>query len=576
MVARGVSTGATRAAMRRASVCSYARLCPPGRISPPPPPPRKSGKGRERAHRRSHGVIPTLLVTALLGLAGCGPIPEVEHGEARAVDVHRDVAGELGRSQAPRIGHRILKVETRRPYTGLKPVAVEVASGLPEEFLGEDGISLPLAHALTPAEMGQHITASTGLPLRFVGRPLGERAGAAHFTGRGGRVLGAAGRWTGPLADLLDEWTDDYGYGWRYDADSGVIEVIRELSAVFGLRALGGEQQFLVRSSTVGGSASVGKTRTADHSSQRLDTSYQYNPWPEIEETVRGLVSEGAVVVVSPVQATVTVRGLPRDVARIREYLRYLNKTVLRPIVVTVRVLSVVRDAAADFETDFSAALRSIGGGSLDLVFEGGRGTRSVGVVRPGAEGAENSVDVTLRALRSLGTVTRVLSAGVPSLNGAPAQYYELVRHTYLSEISTTVADGGVEQQLKPGAISSGFAMSYVGRITGPGEVLLRIFAGLQDVPTYTTFGTISNQIQLPQFGSRGISVTQTVREGETLVLSGFSDRSLGTEREGFVRADNPVAGATTHADRRVDQVLLVTSRIGEPAGVSEVSEVRL
>ena len=63
-----------------------------------------------------------------------------------------------------------------------------------------------------------------------------------------------------------------------------------------------------------------------------------------------------------------------------------------------------------------------------------------------------------------------MLKAGVPALNGAPAQYYELVRHTYLAEISTTIEDGVARTERQPGAISSGFAMSYVGRITGPGR----------------------------------------------------------------------------------------------------------
>lgn len=490
----------------------------------------------------------------------------------------RDVAAELGRSQVPRGGYRILKVEAKRPYTGLKPVDVRPTSGLPERFLGEEGISIPLSHALTPAELAQHITASTGLPVRFVGRPpvRPEGRGTVRFTARGGRVLGGVGQWSGPLPALLDEWTGEHGYEWRYDAQGGVIEVVRGLNAVFQIHALGGEQRYSVASSTAGGQSGSGETSTADYSSQRLDTEYAFNPWPEIEAAVEGLVSDESAVHVSPAQASVIVQGLPDDVAQVRTYLRHINRTVLRPIEVTMHVFSVVREKGADFETDFSAALRTIAGGDYDFIFEGGRAGRTIGVVRPGDAEVGNSLDFTLRALRSLGTVSRVLKAGVPALNGAPAQYYELTRHTYLAEISTTVEDGVARTERQPGAISSGFAMSYVGRITGPGEVMLRIFVSLQDTPKFRQFGPEDNAIQLPEFGSRGISVTQTVREGETLVLSGFTDRVVSNEQEGFLGAKNPMAGATLHGDRHFDQVLLVTSRIGEPAGVSEVSEVLL
>ena len=515
----------------------------------------------------------------MAALAGCeAHIPEVAEGNARASAVGTHVAAALGRGQVPRTGHRILKVETVRPYTGLKPVETAPASALPERFLGDDGISIPLDHALTPAEMAQHVTASTGLPVRFLGRPRTrpEGRGTARFTARGGRVLGGTGQWSGPLPALLDEWTGEHGYAWRYDEDAGVIEVVRSLNAVFSLHALGGAQRYSVASSTVGGQSGAGETTSADYSQQRLDTDYTFDPWPEIETALEGLVTADSVVHVSRAQASVIVQGLPGDVAQVRAYLRHVNRTVLRPIQVTMHVFSVVRETGADFETDFSAALRAVAGSEYDFLFEGGRSARTVGVVRPGEAGAADSLELTLRALRTLGTVSRVLTAGVPALNGAPAQYYELVRHTYLAEISTSIEGGVAQTELRPGAISSGFAMSYVGRITGPGEVLLRIFASLQDTPTFRQFGPSGNAIQLPEFGSRGISVTQAVREGETLVLSGFTDRVVSSRQEGFVNARNPVAGATLHGDRTVDQVLLVTSRIGEPASVSEVSEVAL
>ena len=531
-------------------------------------------------HWKRHGYRLGVSLFLFGTLAGCaGLVPEVDEGAARARSVAEEVARELERSHVPRSGNKILEVESERPYTGLRPVLVKREGQVPERFLGKDGISIPLNHSPTPAEMSQHITAATGLPVRFVGRRLKSPRGAeeVRFTARSGRVLGAEARWSGPLPVLLDEWTQEHGFEWRYDEAKGVIEVVRGLSAVFQIHALGGTQSYRVVSSTAGGGSKTGETLTADFSEQRLDTLYEYDPWPEIEKTIEGLMSEGSTAEVLPAQASVVVAGLPRDVARVRGYLRHVNRNVLRPIVVTMRVFTVARERGADFETDLGAALRTVAGSSFDFVLEGGRDSRNVAIVRPGNARAVNSLDVTLRALRSLGTVSRVLTAGVPALNGAPAQYYEMVRHTYLAEVSTSVNDGGgVSTELRPGAISSGFAMSYLGRITGPGEVLLRIFASLQDPPRFDSFGSAGHEIQLPSFQSRGISVTQTVREGETLVLSGFTDRRLSTEQEGFVKARNPFSGATVHGETRIDQVLLVTMKIGEPAGVSEVLEVLL
>ena len=257
-------------------------------------------------------------------------MPEVGEGAVRAGDVVRAVESELGRSHVPRTGHRILKVETERPYIGLRPMVAATKSRLPERFLREDGISIPLDRALSPAEMSQHITAATGLPVRFAGRRLTRPAGAGEvrFTARSGRVLGGEGRWSGPLPALLDEWTQEHGYEWRYDEAKGVVEVVRGLSAVFQLHALGGSQSYRVASSTAGGGSKAGETLTADFSEQRLDTEYEYDPWPEIEKTVAGLMSGGSTAEVSPAQASVIVVGLPGDVARVRGYLRHVSRSV--------------------------------------------------------------------------------------------------------------------------------------------------------------------------------------------------------------------------------------------------------
>ena len=286
---------------------------------------------RFRLHWNSRGTRPAAWLFLSGTLVGCeGLVPEVGEGAVRAGDVARAVESELGRSHVPRTGHRILKVETKRPYTGLRPVAAATKSPLPEQFLREDGISIPLDRALSPAEMSQHITAATGLPVRFVGRRMTRPAGAGEvrFTARSGRVLGGEGRWSGPLPALLDEWTQEHGYEWRYDGAKRVIEVVRGLSAVFQLHALGGAQSYRVASSTAGGGSKAGETLTADFSEQRLDTEYEYDPWPEIEKTVNGLMSEGSTAEISPAQASVIVAGLPGDVARVRGYLgNYVAKS---------------------------------------------------------------------------------------------------------------------------------------------------------------------------------------------------------------------------------------------------------
>lgn len=556
------------------------RPSPCGLSRPHLPAPDRGPQPRRTPTTRLRIVAAVLLAGALV-LPGCSPLPEMARGAAEARSVGNAAKAYLEELPAREGEHEVLQVEASRPYTGLVLLSAPKDRSLPSRLRERDGISVPLERALGSAEVAQRITAATGLEVRFKGPPrVGDDGREVLFSGRqvGGAALGGQAIWSGSLSELLDEWTNELGYEWSYRPEREVIEVTRHASVSFTLHALGGAQTYRVASSTSDRSGGGDEDRSANFSTQFLDTEYRYQPWQDIEHHVGTLVSEGTRVDVSEAHGTVVVRGLPRDVARVRSYLSYLNREVLRPIMVSVHVLNVSRERESDFGTELAGALRTVFGSSHDAVFSIGGAGSGISVVRPSEPGAGNSLTATLRALRSLGRVSRVLTAGLPSLNGKPAQYYELVRNAYLAEVATTTTrEGGVGTELRPGSVASGFAVSYIGHITGPEEVLLRLFVSLQDRPEFTEIESAGNRIQLPEFASRGINVEQSIREGETLVVAGFSDRVVQSDEQGMGQAHNRwLGGDARHRELRAEQVLVLTVRVGEPRGVSEVREVVL
>ena len=549
-------------------------------FSPPRLPAPGCGPRPSRTFARKLRAAVMPFVVGTLVLSGCAPLPETARSEAEARAVGEAARTWLEEFPARKGEHEILQIEPTRPYTGLVLLSTSKDHALPSRFQSRDGISVPLERALLSAELAQRITAATGIEVRLIGPPRsGPEGGEMPFSGRrtGAAALGGQTLWTGALSELLDEWTSELGYEWAWRSEREVIEVMRYSSVSFTLHALGGEQTYRVASSTSDRSGGGDEDRSANFSTQFLDTEYRYQPWQDIEHHVGTLVSEHTRVDVSEVHGTVVVRGLPRDVSRVRGYLSYLNREVLRPIMVSIHVLNVSRERESDFGTQFAGALRTVFGSSYDATFSIGGAGSGISIVRPSSAGAGSSLAATLRALRRLGRVSRVLTAGLPSLNGKPAQYYELVRNAYLAEVATTTSEGGVGTELRPGSVASGFAVSYIGHITGPEEVLLRLFVSLQDRPEFTEVESGGNRIQLPEFASRGINVEQSIREGETLVVAGFSDRVMHSDEEGVGQAQNRwLGGDAQHREMRAEQVLVLTVRVGEPRGVSEVREVVL
>ena len=171
--------------------------------------------------------LPAAALSALVTLSGCG-LAAVEEAIEEAHGVAREAAAE--RKSVSGSGY----VTVRRvdlPYVGLAPVEEDRRGTLPERYLTDDAVTLPLAGAEDEAVLAARIEAATGLAVRIVG--TAPASGGAAFRAPDG--LSPAGAfWTGPLDRLLDAWTQAAGHEWRFDAQAGRIEVVRALTVVFG------------------------------------------------------------------------------------------------------------------------------------------------------------------------------------------------------------------------------------------------------------------------------------------------------------------------------------------------------
>lgn len=466
-----------------------------------------------------------------------------------------------------------MRVVDRHPYVGAARVEPDPREGLPDYVLGQGAVVLPQGGMTSDAALAGQIEEATGLAVHFVGpAPAGEQdepAGQAALAVWRERMGPAGVLWSGPLDALLDGWTEAAGYEWRFDAERRRIEVVRFRSVVFHLNALAGTQSYQAQSSTQDSAASESGGAQGVHS---IQSQVQFQQWQEIETQLGGLVGGTTRVTVSESSGSVVVAGLPGDVARVRGYLAHLNQEVLRPVTVSVHVYVVRMERQANFTLGLGAAIGRLLGEAVGVAVEDG----SVSVVRP-SQGEQDTLVATVDAMSRAGRVSRVLSADVPSLNHKPAQFFELFKQSYVRELRTTAGEGIAQTQVVPGTVASGFAFSFTPQITGPDEVLVKLFASLQDRPTFDTFGSVGNRVQLPKYGTRAVNIVQNLRRGETLVVTGFSERGAetgasGTFDEGFGLPEGGRSGGMYHQE----QVLLVSAEIGPPLGIREVHGAEL
>ena len=474
-------------------------------------------------------------------------------------------------------GFGSVRLVDRHPYVGAARLDADPGDGLPERVLGQGAVVLPQGGMVGDAALAGQIEEATGIPVHFVGPgpPLeggGAVGGAALAVWR--ERMGPAGvLWAGSLDTLLDGWAEAAGYEWRFDEERRRIEVVRFRSVVFHVHALAGSQSYQAQSSTQDSAGTEGGSGSISHA---LQSQAQFSPWEEIAEQLAGLIGEGTRVTVSESSGSVVVAGVPGDVARVRAYLAHLNREVLRPVTVSVHVYAVRMNRSANFNLGLGFMIGRLLGEAVGVNASTDADGGSITIVRPSAV-EDDTFGATVDALSRSGRLSRMLSADVHSLNHKPAQFFDLFKQSYVAELRTTQGEGIAQTQVVPGTVSSGFAFSFVPQITGPDEVLLKLFASLQDRPNFEVFGSFGNQVQLPSYGTRAINLVQNLRRGETLVVTGFAQRDA--ERSGSGTFDEGVVlpkGGRSGRLSEVEQVLLVSAQIGPPLGVSEVHGAEL
>ncbi len=519
----------------------------------------------DRLRRRIMSVSPVrllLIFTLPATLTACSAF---DPGGSESVRQHtEDVSGiieELAPSATP--GYSVLTVDPERPWTGLTVIEDE-APTLPDELVAEDAVSLSLAGLTDDVNLAATIEAATGVPVRFTGtRPV--EAPEDPFQSAP-TALPEGGIWTGPLDALLDAWTATRGYRWHWDPDEGEIMVVRAEAVVFRLNALAGVQ---TASGSTAASDAAGESEAGNTADQAITTEATYDPWTDITEQLVAVLHPSTTVAAAPATASMTVAGLPRDIDRARRYMDWLNRTVLRPVTLTVAVYTVRFTDQRSFDLGIAGALESVFGTSAGISVV----SNDISVIQPGP--AADTLDAAVKALQEAGTVSRELTATLPSLNAQPAQFTELFSRAYLKEIRTTLQDGLLQTNLIPGNIASGFSLTYTAQIVAPGEVLVRLFASIVDRPAFEVFAAGGAggalRLQLPSFGNRAVQITQRVGRGETLVITGFRDRATSGDRSGTFDADVPLPfGGTASEDVLTEQVLLIRAEAGAPMGILE------
>ena len=444
------------------------------------------------------------------------------------------------------------------PWYGSEAVPMKGASNLPPKYTGSSAITLTFTGTENFATVARNIQSVTGIPVTvsnsiFTSTPT--TSGATTFTPAGGQeVSGGRIVWSGPLQDLLNQISNNFGSEWSYEA--GQIRFTSEMTKTFMLNALANELTLTGSTSSTGGSSGA----TSNVPEIEIDGTTTLEIWGEISEAISGIIGDQGKASFSPSTGTVTVTSRPDVMRRVENYLRYQNEMRLRRVAVSVKVISVQTTDTADYSVDISGAIKAALGDSLTVAGVGnGDAGLSVSILKDPAR--SGNLAATLEATEGIERASIVHSGSLVTLSDQPAPLQVGRQIAYLERVSASGDDTG-SVSLEPGSIDVGLFMTVLPRIVDGDRILMRLSMAITDAdPNFRTFGSGDIQIELPEIETTGFLQNAVVSNGETLVLAGFEKRQ-NTVRD----TTNPLGflfGGSRSTNRgRQMLVLLINSRI--------------
>ncbi|OWQ92141.1 hypothetical protein CDN99_07260 [Roseateles aquatilis] len=376
--------------------------------------------------------------------------------------------------------------------------------------------------------------------------------------------------YAGPLAGLLDRVASQAGLQWTYGG--GRIVFSRVVTRAIAVKALPNGLATTASFDVLGGGSDSGGSGAA-----KVDFSAQSDYWAGLTDSLKGLLSTRAKLLVDPRSGLVTVTDAVANVEAAQAYLDAINTNLMRQVVLEVEVLQVSFSDQFSAGIDWHAMLGRLGRGNA-LEFTGpaalgpigGGATAALSFVLGASASRESPSKWVAKALQEYGRVSTAYSSVVTTTNRMPVPMGALQTISYVQRATAAVVNpttGAVSPgALEPGKLSTGLGLTVLPVILDSNRVLLQTALQVSELRQLRSFasgtGTSAQSVQLPETMSFSAMQRVSVPAGQTLVLAGFEREQTQLDDADILRGLLPLARRGSRGKQGT--VVLITPRLTE------------
>ena len=303
-------------------------------------------------------------------------------------------------------------------------------------------------------------------------------------------------------------------------------------------------------------------TSSMGFSAVETSSSSSLDMWGELQDGLQNVAGPNSQLSIGQGTGILTVTALLSDQERVRDYVATMNQTMGQQIAFDVNVLTITAQNAENYGLDLESVAF---GDSVNVDWTGGqRLPDPVGSVNVGIISGNFSLDAIITALSSRRNVSIETRAGATTTNFQMIPVEVVEETNYVSEVEVEIDDNGnALQSLTTDTIVTGFQMQLLPRVLNSKEILLRYSLNLSDLVGLETFDSGDGSVQLPQVSRSKFEQQVILKNGQTLVLSGFERQRTETENRGVGSPRFLGLGGVEKGEiRRASNIVFITPRL--------------
>lgn len=269
----------------------------------------------------------------------------------------------------------------------------------------------------------------------------------------------------------------------------------------------------------------------------------------------------GADVLMDAGLGTLTATGTLDQIAGLDEWYDGMKAILTKQVAITLRVWALKFDRESNYGVSPQVAAKQ-----FSKYFVASATPAAIPLIQsqstPFSFGAQivkgkmNGTDLSVQALQSLNNATELDERGIVTTNGVPAPFQHGTTTAYVQYASSYLAtNAGSSSSQSPGYIMAGFEGLVTPRISDD-QIVLNLHFQIQSLLSLALASGTSG-MQLPTTSSTIQASNIVLKNGEMLVLSGYSGDSTKRQMNGVGSPYNWLFGGGGDADTVKNRILI-------------------